>query len=46
MTAAAADPATAAIKTTIYLTEEESAIVPALVHAAEAGIQTVCLVVL
>jgi polyphosphate kinase len=34
----------AAVKTTIYRTNEESAIVPALIQAAEAGVQTVCLV--
>ena len=42
--AAASDPAVAAIKTTIYRTSEESAIAPALIRAAEAGVQTVCLV--
>ncbi|MGZ4363498.1 MAG: polyphosphate kinase 1 [Gaiellaceae bacterium] len=42
--AAAVDPAVAAIKTTIYRTSDDSAIAPALIRAAQAGKQTVCLI--
>jgi polyphosphate kinase len=41
---AAADPAVTAMKTTVYRTSDESPLVPALVHCAEAGKQSVCLV--
>jgi polyphosphate kinase len=42
--AAAADPAVRALKTTVYRTSEESPVVPALIRAADAGKQSVCLV--
>jgi polyphosphate kinase len=42
--AASSDPASRALKTTVYRTSEESPIVPALVRAVEAGKQSVCLV--
>jgi polyphosphate kinase len=42
--AASTDLAVRALKTTVYRTSEESPIVPALVRAAEAGKQSVCLV--
>jgi polyphosphate kinase len=44
VTDAAADPAVTAMKTTVYRTSDESPLVPALVHCAEAGKQSVCLV--
>lgn len=41
---AAADPKVLAIKMTVYRTTEESALIPSLIRAAEAGKQVVCLV--
>ncbi len=40
----AADPSSVALKTTIYRTSGDSALAPALIDAAEAGKQSVCLV--
>jgi polyphosphate kinase len=42
--AASEDPAVTALKTTVYRTSDESPLVPALIRAAEAGKQSVCLV--
>ena len=42
--AAAADPKVLAIKMTVYRTGEESALIPSLIRAAEAGKQAVCMV--
>ncbi|MGN6377794.1 MAG: polyphosphate kinase 1 [Gaiellales bacterium] len=42
--AAARDPGVAAIKTTVYRTSDDSALMPSLIDAAERSKQTVCLV--
>jgi polyphosphate kinase len=42
--AAAVDPGVAAIKTTVYRTSDDSALMPSLIDAAERAKQTVCLV--
>ena len=42
--AVAGDPDVAAVKTTVYRTDEDSPLVPALIGAAEDGKQSVCLV--
>jgi polyphosphate kinase len=44
LTAAAEDPSVLALKTTVYRTNQESPLGPALGHAVEAGKQAVCLV--
>jgi polyphosphate kinase len=41
---AVADPDVLAIKTTVYRTSDDSALIPALIEAAERGKQAVCLV--
>jgi polyphosphate kinase len=41
---AVADPDVLAIKTTVYRTSDDSALVPSLIEAAEAGKQAVCMV--
>jgi polyphosphate kinase len=42
--ASAVDPGVAAIKTTVYRTSDDSALMPSLIDAAERAKQTVCLV--
>jgi polyphosphate kinase len=44
VSAAAKDPDVVGIKTTVYRTSDDSAMLPALIDAAEQGKQTVCLV--
>ena len=44
VTAAAADPDVVTVRTTVYRTSEDSAIAEALIRAAEAGKQSVCVV--